>query len=104
NSPVSFQILEELSSYYGVSVETLFVRLRTLRLWSCELSVWHRMTTGTFVLDRIHGWKRVDWNWADSSVPLRAWESRGPNPLRGQTFVYLEDNAGRSGAKRIYYQ
>jgi IrrE N-terminal-like domain len=96
--------LEELAERYGVSLETTFLRIRGLRLWNCEISVWHRMMSGEFVLDRMHGWAKADWRWAEVSIPARAWERGGITPLTGQTFVYFDHANGYSAAKRVYYQ
>ena len=99
---VSLATLEDLARRYEVSLETAFLRLRDLRLWDCEMSVWHRMVSGEFVVDRIHGWLKADWRWADSSVPARAW--LGKSPITGHSFVYCEASNGYSTAKPVYYQ
>lgn len=102
--PACLGTLEELAGRYGVSMEATFLRIRGLRLWNCEISVWHHMTSGSFVLDRIHGWVKADWRWVDASIPARAWKLGGTAPLSGQTFVYFDHPAGYSAAKRVYYQ
>jgi len=61
---VSLATLEELSQRYAVSIEAAFLRVRGLRLWNCEMTVWHRMVSGDFVVDRLHGWLKADWRWS----------------------------------------
>ncbi len=68
---VSLATLEELSQRYSVSIEAAFLRVRGLRLWNCEMTVWHRMISGEFVVDRLHGSPKVDWRWVDGSIPSR---------------------------------
>lgn len=101
---VSLDTLEELSQRYGVSLEAAFLRIRGLRLWNCEMTVWHRMTTGEFVLDKIHGWLKADWRWADSSVPDKAWSRKNGSPVSGRAFVYFERTDGYSAAEPDYFQ
>jgi hypothetical protein len=99
---VSLATLEELGSRYEVSIETAFLRLRGLKLWDCEMTVWHRMVSGQFVVDRIHAWLKADWRWADMSVPDRAWSSG--SSVGGRSFVYYETSDGYSAAKPIFFQ
>ena len=47
------ETLELLSAEYRVSIPTMLLRLRALLLWQCEVSLWHRMSGGRFVLDRL---------------------------------------------------
>lgn len=101
---VSLGTLEELSQRYAVSMEAAFLRMRALRLWNCEMTVWHRLITGEFVLDRIHGWLKVDWRWADSSIPDKAWSRPNSSPVSGRSFVYFERPDGYSVAEPVYYQ
>jgi len=101
---VSLDTLEQMSERYAVSMEAAFLRMRALRIWNCEMTVWHRMTTGEFVLDRIHGWLKADWRWADSSIPDKAWSRPNSGPLSGRSFVYFERSDGCSAAEAVYYQ
>ena len=101
---VSLDTLDELSQRYAVSMEAAFLRLRALRLWNCEMTVWHRMMTGEFVLDRIHGWLKLDWRWVDSSIPDKAWARPKGAPVSGRSFVYFERPDGYSAAEPMYYQ
>jgi hypothetical protein len=101
---VSLDTLKELSQRYAVSMEAAFLRMRALRLWNCEMTVWHRMITGEYVLDRIHGWLKVDWRWADSSIPDKAWSRPNSAPVSGRSFVYFERPDGYSAAEPVYYQ
>ncbi len=77
--------LETLSQLFAVSHEAMIVRLRDLGLWRCEYSLWHRMTTGEFAIERLYGWPRINWNWADVSLPastlrLAVVTARRPGP------------------------
>jgi hypothetical protein len=101
---VSLDTLDDLSQRYAVSMEAAFLRLRALRLWNCEMTVWHRMTTGEFILDRIHGWLKLDWRWVDSSIPDKAWARPNGAPVSGRSFVYFERPDGYSAAEPMYYQ
>jgi Zn-dependent peptidase ImmA (M78 family) len=101
---VSLDTLEELSRRYAVSLEAAFLRLRGMRLWNCEMTVWHRMTTGEFALDKVHGWLKVDWRWADSSIPGKAWSQENSRPLSGRSFVYFERPDGYSAAAPVYFE
>lgn len=101
---VSLDTLEELSRRYSVSLETAFLRLRSLRLWNCEMTVWHRMITGEFVVDKIHGWLKADWRWVDSSIPSKAWSRKSKSPVSGRSFIYFERPDGYSAAEPVYFQ
>jgi hypothetical protein len=101
---VSLDTLQELSQRYAVSLEAAFLRLRRLRLWNCEMTVWHRMITGEFVIDKVHGWLKADWRWADSSIPGMAWSRKNCSPVSGRTFVYFERPDGYSAAEAVHFQ
>jgi len=99
---ISIATLEDLGRRYEVSIEAAFLRLRALRLWDCELTVWHRMKSGAFVVDRIHSWLKADWRWVNTSVPDRAWSSK--SPIVGRAFVYYDATDGYCVAKPIFFQ
>ena len=80
---VSLATLEELSQRYSVSIEAAFLRVRGLRLWNCEMTVWHRMISGEFVVDRLHGSPKVDWRWVDGSIPSPLGLRRAALPFQG---------------------
>lgn len=101
---VSLDALEELSQRYAVSLEAAFLRVRGLRLWNCEMTVWHRMITGDFVLDKVHGWLKADWRWADGSIPSEAWSRRNGSSISGRSFVYFERSDGYSAAEPVYFE
>ena len=104
NKDVSLATLEEFAKRYDVSIETAFLRLRGLKVWNCEMTVWHRMMTGSFVVDKVHGWLRRDWRWVESSIPHRAWSEQRGNAIRGRSFVYCETASGLSAAKPVYFE
>ncbi len=101
---VSITTLEDLSERYAVSIEAAFLRLRGLRLWNCEMTIWHRMLSGAFVVDRIHGWLKADWRWADDSIPNQAWSQKGGATFSGRTLVCLDRSDGLSAAEPVYFQ
>jgi hypothetical protein len=83
---VSLETLEQLSRQYEVSAEAMFIRLRHTCLWTCSLGTWHRMTSGEFVIDRLHGGAAEQWQWLDREVPAKAWEANGDS-ISGRTAV-----------------
>jgi hypothetical protein len=88
---VSVDSLEELAATYVVSPEAMLLRLRSLRLWNCELSFW-RPTQRGFSLDRLVGGRRVNWVWPDDAPLQRAWGSKGK--VAGRTYLELRDSGG----------
>ena len=71
---------------------------RILRLRPCVLELRDDRVashmSGQFVLDRIHGWSRLDWRWVDSSIPDKAWaRSEGRSGFRAVVRVLRK--AGR---------
>ncbi len=88
---VSVDSLEELAAAYVVSPEAMLLRLRSLRLWNCELSFWRPARRG-FSLDRLVGGRRVNWVWPDDAPLQRAWGSNGK--IAGRTYLELRDSGG----------
>lgn len=86
--PICLDSLEQLAQEYAVSLPTMLLRLRSLRLWKCQLSLWHRAVNGEFVLDRLYGGRRFEWKWHDASVLERVWKSSESAFETG--FVYAE--------------
>lgn len=100
NLPISVDSLEAIASEYAVSLPTMLLRLRSLGLWRCEFSLWHRTSTGDFVLHRLYGGRKAEWKWQDSSSLKRVWASN--KPVFGTGFVYLE-NRGAKAYKPVAY-
>ena len=98
----SLLVLEELAQHYGVSLEAMFLRLRHLARWRCELLIWHRTNDGRFLLDRAYRRRKKDWNWDDLSIPQAAWEGKKAPTKR--TFVHFQDSWGRDFARPVYCQ
>ncbi len=94
---VCMESLIRLAADFSVSMTSMFIRLRTLRLWSCVLSEWHRMVNGGFVLADLYGGRRLPWQWDNPAVLEHAWHSR--NPIRGNAFIHFDGDDGR----RYYY-
>lgn len=92
--PICMQSLCGLAAEFSVSLIAMFLRLRSLHIWNCVFSEWHRMLNGTFVLANFYGGKRLPWEWEDQSILRRAWQSN--EPLSGHTVVgYQSPDGGR---------
>jgi len=89
---VCLESLHLLAEEYSVSLTAMFLRLRSLRLWNCEFSGWHRMTNGTFVLEHFYGGKSLPWEWHDKTILSTAWQSC--KTAFGHTFVSYQDERG----------
>ena len=98
----SMVVLEQLAKHYGVSLEAMFLRLRRLARWKCELLIWHRTNDGRFLLDRAYRHLKEGWNWFDSEIPQAAWE--GKEDLPAWTFVHFQDSMERWFARRVHFQ
>ena len=100
--PVCLDSLEQLAQDFGVSLATMFLRLRALRLWECELSTWHRKTADSFVLDRLYGSRLRNWQWLDSSILNQAWVSN--DSMFGSDFIYVtRDTDGHKAFRPVVY-
>ncbi len=99
--PVCLESLETLAEQFLVSPATMLLRLRELGLWKCQLSLWHRMLGGGFTLARIFGSARTDWEWDDSSLLERVWQSK--EAAFGKTIVYCEGERGDRECQPISY-
>jgi hypothetical protein len=100
--PICLTSLKAFADEYRVSLPTMALRLRSLGLWNCQLSRWHRMTDGSFVLDNLYGGRRVKWEWEDGSILHAAWESSGA--VSGRTFVNYEDRPGIRRYRPVAYE
>jgi hypothetical protein len=102
--PTLIRSLASLATDYGVSLDAMVLRLRSLGLWNCELSVWYRMTNGNFVLDRIRGGPPADWRWVDESILRLAWDDPKGRSFSGRTFVDFQDCNSNEYAQLVYYE
>ncbi len=98
----SLTTLGLLASEFGVSMLTMFLRLRGLSLWSLELSVWHRMVDSSFALDRLYGGRRANWKWTDEAALRTAWEQE--RSVFGRSFVQFQDKEGIERFKPISFE
>jgi hypothetical protein len=98
---VSLASLEELARMYVVSTEAMMLRLRSLRLWDCELSVW-RPTQRGFSLDRLVGGRRANWAWSDDAPLHKAWRSN--RTVVGRTYVELQVPGGGLQLRPVCFQ
>ena len=96
--------LVDLASEYGVSLDAMMVRLRRIVKWKSELTIWHGMTNGTFVMERICGAKSINWRWSDEAIIRRAWESSVRHSISGRTAIEFEDASGNEFAQIVYFQ
>lgn len=94
---VCMQSLCSLAAGFSVSVTAMYLRLRSLRIWSCVFSEWHRQPNGNFVLANFYGGKRLPWEWEEPSILQEAWASR--RAIVGNTFVHYNNERGQ----RYYY-
>jgi hypothetical protein len=90
--PICIESLRALAEEFVVSTAAMFLKLRSLKLWNCVFSEWHRMLNGNFELARIYGARRLAWQWDDPSILAGAWESFRPS--FGNTFVRYEAEPG----------
>jgi hypothetical protein len=100
--PVCFDSLSALATRFAVSLTAMFLRLRSLGLWTCEFSHWYKMINGTFVLDRFYGDKSEAWEWEDESILRLAWESM--KGASGHTFVRFRDESGVMYYKPVRFE
>jgi hypothetical protein len=91
---VSLETLQELAHQYRVSFEAMFVRLLTLRLWKAELSVWRRMSNGSFAVKRVLGTRNHQWKWFDERVPNEVLRARANIVRAGHTFWVSDTPSG----------
>ena len=102
---MSLSTLTSLASEYGVSVDAMLTRLRGLRIWSCELTVWHRLTNGRFACDRkLGGINHPGWQWLDPSVLEGVWNEPKAHSQSGRVFVSFTDDQGRDYSTLVYYE
>lgn len=100
--PVCIESLETLAAEYRVSLPAMFLRLRDLQAWKCQLSVWHPSPGGGFRLERIYGGKSLNLEWMDDSVPGFVWESK--KAKRGHTCLQYFDERRVRYVKPVSYQ
>jgi Zn-dependent peptidase ImmA (M78 family) len=98
---VSMASLDELARRYIVSPEAMLLRLRSLKLWNCELSFWRPTQTG-FSLDRVVGGRRANWVWSDDAPLRRAWRTN--QTVSGRTYVELRGSEGTLQLRSVFFQ
>lgn len=99
---VSITSLQRIAKRFKVSPAAMFLRLRELGLWHCEFASWHRMVDGSFVLARLIGGQKLNWQ-LDSTILHRAWDNDTGRTESGFTFVYCE-RGDVSAAKAVHYE
>jgi hypothetical protein len=99
--PVCLETLGALAEQSSVSIAAMFLRLRSLRLWKCQLLQWYRMLNGTFVLERVYGGKALPWKWHDDSILSAAWQRN--KPKSGEAYVAFEDEQRVQYWKAVLY-
>ena len=98
---VSVATLDDLSKGYRVSRQAMFLRLRELGIWKCELAVWQPTTNGRFMLETVLGGRRdLEWEWVSSDIPRTLWEG---TKHKGRTWIHFKDVSGSWTARRVYF-
>ena len=98
---VSVATLDNLSKGYGVSRKAMFLRLRELGIWKCELAVWQPTTDGRFILETVLGGRHgLEWEWPSNSIPRAIWNGASQ---KGRTWIQLKDRSGSWAARRVYF-
>ena len=99
----SLSSLERLATRYRVSLEVMLVRLSSLRLWSCSVLHWYRLSNGDFTLDKTYGTSFREWKiWIIDEMRL-AWEKPGSKKF-GSSYLSLVDEQGFWGSDCIHYE
>lgn len=99
---VCLESLCDLATRFSVSLSTMLLRLRSVGLWQCQLSLWHRKVNGSFLLERLYGGKQLAWQWFDESVLRTAWERK--EPTFGHTFLSVLCSDGVRRYQPVSYQ
>jgi Zn-dependent peptidase ImmA (M78 family) len=101
----SLGILRDISRDYGVSMEAMLLRLRTLKLWRCDLSIWHHKSDGSYALDRVLGWDKQSWRWGNPEKVSQTWDRAGQKIITGWAYIYYLDEAQQVHiGKRVHVQ
>lgn len=90
--PVCLDTLYSLAHIFDVSASTMFLRLRYLKLWNLELSIWDPTSSGKFIMRRLYGGRRVSWSWGDNEVLQKARDQKAS--MFGSTHLTYHDPAG----------
>jgi hypothetical protein len=99
----SLNSLERLAARYRVSLEMMLLRLSSLRLWSCSVLHWYRLSNGDFTLDKTYGASFREWKiWIIDEMRY-AWETPGSKKV-GSSYLSLVDEKGFWGSDRIHYE
>jgi IrrE N-terminal-like domain len=99
----SLSSLERLATRYRVSLEVMLVRLSSLRLWSCSVLHWYRLSNGDFSLDKTYGASFREWKIWIIDEMRSAWETPGCKKI-GSSYLSLVDEQGFWGSDCIYYE
>jgi hypothetical protein len=62
------------------------------------------MVNGAFVLTKVYGDRKVNWEWEDSSLLSEVWAASPERTFSGKMPVTFERADGLSGAQIIHYQ
>jgi len=98
----SIESLEYLAKMYAVSSDMMLLRLRSLKLWHCELSFWRHTEEGSFSLDRMIGGPKLNWAWMDESPLRSAWVTG--REVSGRAYVELRTSKADRPARGVCYQ
>ena len=101
----SLLTLVTLAKHFRASTEAMLLRLRSLNLWYCDLSLWHRRSDGTYVLDRIFGGDKQRWYWGYPETVQKTWDTAGSKLVSGWAHIfYFDEGRNVPLAKRVHVQ
>jgi hypothetical protein len=99
--PVALSTLFRLASEYSVSIPAMFLRLRALSLWRCELSEWRTLSDGTLTLHQLYGGKSLPWRWDDQTITSN---DLCNDERVGRTFISYVNDRGVCFCRPVRYQ
>jgi hypothetical protein len=98
---VSLATADYLSSYFGVSLSSLILRLRHLKIWNVQLMTWTQLSNGNIVLERSIGSVGSGWAWMDSAEIQEAFSKRLNKS--GHTYLMRRTPEGEREVRPIRY-
>lgn len=100
--PCCIETLRTLAADFGVSIPVMLIRLRGIGIWRLELSIWRRLSNGSFAIESVYGGSRAPWRWMDEGNPRAAWNSSGS--VFGRSVLYRRKANGADGIRGVKYQ
>lgn len=100
--PICLSSLQALANDFGVSMDSMLLRLKSLNRWPVELSSWVPLTNGRIAIERLVGGARLDWRWTNESFIARAW--RTGTPITGSTIIEAVDMRGVHYSREVSFE